>query len=70
MARIFHEQAEERVRFLTLNVNFGEQWKSDPVVKGAEFVNLILLALLPKKIVGRETAHDQSFSMVTLMQFL
>ena len=71
MTRMLHQLTEQRMDLCATYMDLGEHGKSNAVVQGAEFFNLILRTrFLPAKVIAWKSTHHQPALVVTLMQFL
>ena len=71
MVRVIDEQPEKRMHLFSTHLHLGKHGKSNAVVQGAEFFDLILRAwFLSAKVIAGKSAHYQPALVVTLMQFL
>ena len=71
MARVIDEQPEKRMYLFAAHMHLGKHGKSNAVVQGAEFFDLILRAwFLSAKVIAGKSAHHQPALVVTLMQLL
>lgn len=71
-ARLFTlEELEHIIRVGSINIRLGHHWETDSIILHTERSDsLVILRLLVRKLVARESQDDETLILVFLVQFL